>query len=446
MLKFRERFNLARHALSGDVSRIRNAINFSGEIDRFFRGEDSFAVDGAYEQFSRDSLMSNPAQFAAVRVLNETIGSLPIMVYRKTDDGREVDTESNLYEIFHEVPNDEMTCQALKEAGMMSINMAGNAFFLKLKNRSGEIIGLKPIDYTKVIIERDKISKRITYKIENEKFTRDDIFHIPSFSYDGIVGLTPVTQCASTIMLGKQYQDYNKNFYKNAAFTSGVLEFPSILSEDSFNRLKKDFEGSYQGLVNAGKPIILEQGGQFKPLKMTQTDAQFMESRRFQIEEIARIYRVPLTLLQDFGRATWNNMEQQQLFFVMFTILPIVKRWEENIKTQIMTRKQRKSGLYVEFQLNSLLRGDIKTRFETYAIARQWGIMSINDILKLENMNPVENGDQRLQPLNMIPLDKVEEYYTNTISKSNTEPTNTTTDDEEIMDKLYKTLQKRGED
>jgi len=130
----------------------------------------------------------------------------------------------------------------------------------------------------------------------------------------------------------------------------------------------------------------------------------------------------------------------------MFTILPIVKRWEENIKTQIMTRKQRKSGLYVEFQLNSLLRGDIKTRFETYAIARQWGIMSINDILKLENMNPVENGDQRLQPLNMIPLDKVEEYYTNTISKSNTEPTNTTTDDEEIMDKLYKTLQKRGED
>lgn len=389
--------------------------NFSEEIRKFLSGEDSLASDSNYEKINADKAMRNTAQFAAVRVLNETIGSLPIQVYKKVDNGREQVNDNNLYEMFHEVPNDEMTCQALKEVGMMSLNLGGNAFFQKLKNKKGEIIGLYPLDFAKITIQRNENTKKLEYKFEDKILTRNDVFHIPSFSYDGICGLSPLSYCASAILLGNQYQDFSKNFFKNGAFSSGTVEFDGRMSDEAFMRFKQDFANNYKGLINAGKPIILEEGGKFKPLAMSQADSQFMESRRFQVEEIARIYRVPLTLLQDFGRATWNNMEQQQLFFVMFTILPIVKRWEENIKTQIMTKEQRQSGLYVEFQLNNLLRGDIKTRFETYAIARQYGILSINDIRRLENMNDIENGNSYIQPLNMININKADEYYTKNI-------------------------------
>jgi HK97 family phage portal protein len=429
-LKLKQRLQIAKSVIFN---------SWNDEIRKFLAGEDSAAANGGIESLTRDSAMANTAQFAAVRVLNETIGSIPIMTYKKSDNGRETAADSNLYEIFHEVPNSEMTCQSLKEAGMMSLNMAGNAYFLKLKNKYGDVIGIKPIDYAQVIMERDSSTKELIYRIDNEPYTRKDIFHIPAFSYDGICGLSPVAQCASAILLGSQYQDYNKNFFKNGAFTSGVLEFPNKLGDTAFDRLKEDFAKSYQGLVNAGKPIILEEGGKFNPLKMSQADAQFMEARRFQLEEVARIYRVPLTLLQDFGRATWNNMEQQQLFFVMFTILPWAKRWEENIKTQIMTPKQRKEGLYCEFQLNNLLRGDAKTRAELYASGRQNSWMSVNDIRRLENMNTVEGGDEYIQPLNFINIGQADDYYASQIDKNATE------EKKKLVEDMYNLITRKEE-
>jgi HK97 family phage portal protein len=421
--------------------------SWSDEIRKFLSGEDSMVSDDTYATISRDTAMRSTAQFSAVRVLNETIGSIPIQVYRKNEKGREQANNNNLYEIFHEVPNDEMTCQALKESGMMSINLGGNAFFQKLKNNRGDIIGLYPIDYSKVTIERNKATKKLEYKVNTDgisnTLTRNDIFHIPAFSYDGICGLSPIAYCASAILLGNQYQEYNKNFFKNGAFTSGTVEFDGRMSDDAFKRFREDFASNYKGLINAGKPIILEEGGKFKPLKMSQADAQFMESRRFQLEEIARIYRVPLTLLQDFGRATWNNMEQQQLFFVMFTILPIVKRWEENIKTQIMTPKQRQEGLYVEFQLNNLLRGDAKTRAELYASGRNAGYFSINDIRRLENMNTIENGDSYMQPLNFINVNLADEYYSKQISKN--EQTKQKDMQNKAIEEIYNLITRREE-
>jgi HK97 family phage portal protein len=382
----------------------------SDEASKFFSGEDSAMTSSPGDpQIDRDYALRSTAVFSATRVSAETIGSVPVQVYKKTKDGREPAEDNNLYDIFHEVPNEEMTCQALKESGMMALNLGGNAFFQKLKNKYGQVVGLTPIDWTRVQIESNKTTKRLTYRVtvdgeEQKTYTRSDIFHIPAFSWDGICGLSPMTYCASAVALGKQYEQYNKNFFKNGAFTSGALQFPTALSDTSFDRIKKDFATSYQGLVNAGKPIILEEGGSFNPLKMSQVDAQFMEAARFQLEEIARVYRVPLSLLQDFGRATWANMEQQQLFFVVYHVLPWVKRWEENIKTQIQTTDQRRQGLYAEFNLNTLLRGDAKTRAELYASARQWGWMSPNDIRRLENMNPIPNGDIYSSPLNMTEL------------------------------------------
>jgi HK97 family phage portal protein len=432
LLNLRTRLKLAGQLLRND---------WNSEIKKFFAGDDSAADDATFNRLNSINTMMSSAQFAAVRVLNETIGSLPIMTYIKTANGREPTTKNNIYQIFHEAPNEELTCQGLKEAGMMSLNLGGNAFFQKIKNKYGDIIGVEHIDYSKVVIERNRITKKLEYKIENKTYTRNDIFHIPAFSYDGVCGLTPLTQCASTILLGVQYEEYNKNFYKNGAFTSGTVEFPNKFSDVAFERFKKDFESNYRGLMNAGKPIILEEGGKFNPMKMTQADTQFMEARRFQLEEVARIYRVPLTLLQDFGRATWNNMEQQQLFFVMFTILPLVKRWEENIKTQIMTPEQRTEGIYVEFQLNNLLRGDAKTRAELYASGRQNGWLSVNDIRRLENLNPIAGGDTYIQPLNYININQADDYYAAHMEKSSG-----SAQTKAIANEIYNILERKGKE
>ncbi len=217
---------------------------------------------------------------------------------------------------------------------------------------------------------------------------------------DGVVGLSPIEYVSSAIRLGLSYERFGINFYKNGANASGVIEYPGALADTAYERLKKDFAKSYQGLANTGKPIILEGGAKFSQLAIKPADAQLIENKKFQLEDIARIYRVPLHLIQNLDRATFSNIEQQSLEFVMYTMLPWFKRWEENINMQLLTPLERKAGFYIEFNINSLLRGDMQSRAMAYAQGRQWGWLSVNDIRKLENMPPIPNGDIYMQPLN----------------------------------------------
>jgi HK97 family phage portal protein len=220
-------------------------------------------------------------------------------------------------------------------------------------------------------------------------------------SFDGIVGLSPISYMSGAINLGINYEKYGNSFFKNGALTSGVLEHPLGMSETAFIRLKEEFAKNYRGLANAGKPIILEEGATYKPISINAADSQLIENKRFQVEDICRIYRVPLHLVQDLSRSTNNNIEHQSLEFVMYTMLPHFKRWEENINGQLLTPQERKAGFFIEFNVSGLLRGDMKTRAESYAMGRQWGWLSVNDIRRLENMAPIKNGDIYLMPMNM---------------------------------------------
>lgn len=379
--------------------------SMSEYVRAFLSGED-ISTGNSIGNIDSDAAMKYTAVFACIRVLSETLAAMPVMVYKKDKNSdRKAVNDIGIYDILHDKPNDEMSPFNFKESCMIALNLGGNSVCEKLINSKGEVIGLYPYRWQQVQIERDKETKKLIYIISNgsEKkvLNRDQVFHVPGLSYDGVIGLSPIEYVNSAVQLGLSYEKFGVNFYKNGANAGGILSFPNQLGDIAYERLKKDFAKNYQGLANTGKPIILEEGGDFKQLTIKPADAQLIENKKFQLEDIARIYRVPLHLIQNLDRATNNNIEHQSLEFVMYTMLPWFNRWEENINMQLLSSQERKAGYYVEFKIDSLLRGDAQSRAQAYATGRQWGWLSVNDIRKLENMNPIPNGDIYLEPLNM---------------------------------------------
>jgi HK97 family phage portal protein len=379
--------------------------DFNEMVQKFLIGEDTYHVPAGHGPISTSAAMKYTAVFACLRVLAETHASVPALLYMKREDGeRESRNDLAVYDILHNKPNDEMSPFNFKEACMMALNLGGNAVCERLVNRRGELVGLYPYQWQQVRIVRDPETQRLKYEISgtgSKVLNRSQVFHIPGPSLDGVIGMSPIEYASSAIRLGQSYEKFGVNLYQNSAMSSGAFKFPHTLSDEGFQRLKKELKENYAGLKNAGVPILLEQGGEFQPFTMKPADAQLIENKKFQIEDIARIYRVPLHLIQNLDRATNNNIEHQSLEFVMYTMLPWFKRWEENINMQLLTQAQRRAGYYVEFKLDGLLRGDAASRARAYALGRQWGWLSVNDIRRLENLPRIENGDIYLQPTNM---------------------------------------------
>lgn len=380
--------------------------SFEEYVQKFISGGDLSDING-HSSIDTKTAMKYSAVFACCRVLGETFASMPAMEYRKKPNGeRETTRDTAAFEILHNAPNEEMAPFSFKEACMMNLNLGGNAVCEKLVNRFGDLVGLYPYKWQMVGIDRDegtgKLIYRVTDGVKQKPLRRDQVFHVPGLSFDGIIGLSPIEYASLAIRLGLSYEKFGVNFYKNGVNSSGAFSFPGELSDEAFQRLHKDLKDNYAGLRNTGTPMLLEGGGKFEQFAMKPADAQLIENKRFQVEDVARMYRVPLHLIGDLTRSTNNNIEHQSLEFVMYTMLPWFKRWEENINMQLLSRDERRAGYYIEFKIDSLLRGDAKSRAEAYAAGRQWGWLSVNDIRKLENMPAIPNGDIYLQPSNMI--------------------------------------------
>ena len=401
------------------VQTFRNSTPYEQWLREFLDGDDVTGTPPGVNVNS-STAMKYSAVFSCVKVLSETYASSPIMLYRKKDDGREKVNDLAVYDILHNRPNEEMSAFSYKEATEASRNLGGNTVSERLVNRRGELLGLYPYPHTVVNIQRNKQTRKLEYVIGDDKesktLNRDQVLHIPGLSFDGVIGLNPITYTARAIALGMSYETFAINLYKNGANSTGAFKHPEALKEEAYHRLKKELKQNYTGLINSGTPMLLEDGLEFTPFTINPVDAQLLESKRFQIEDIARIFRVPLHLLQDLTRATNNNIEHQSLEFIMYTMLPIYKRAEDAMNAQLLTREERQAGYYLEFKMDGLLRGDQQSRYASYAIARQWGIMSINDIRKLENLNPIPGGDTYLQPLNMISVDQAEGYYKDNVT------------------------------
>ncbi|WDU84216.1 phage portal protein [Caloramator sp. Dgby_cultured_2] len=353
--------------------------------------------------------MQASAVYACVRVIAETIASLPLFVFRITKEGKEKAYDHPLYYVLHDLANEEMTSFTFRETMMTHILLWGNAYAEIEYDQIGNVKGLWPLRPDNVFPERNS-KNELQYRVLLPDGTgailpKERVLHIPGLGFNGIIGLSPIAMARETIGLSLAAEEFGARFFGNGARPGGVLEHPGTLSKEAMDKLRDSWNQMHQGLSNQHRIAILEEGMTYKQVGIPPEDAQFLETRKFQIEEIARIFRVPLHLIQNLEHATFSNIEHQSIDFVVHTIRPWIVRWEQAINWKLFGSSTK---FFAEFSVDGLLRGDIKSRYEAYAIARQWGFMSVNEIRALENLNSIPNGDIYLQPLNMVEAGKQE--------------------------------------
>ncbi|GEA17508.1 phage portal protein [Moorella sp. E306M] len=349
--------------------------------------------------------------YSCVRVLAETLASLPLFVYRRrSDGGSDKARDHPVYGLLHDLPNDEMTSLTWREAQMGHLALSGNCYSIITPNRRGQPVDLYPVGWHLVEPVRNQETGKIEYHINDrgkiEVFPAERVFHIPGLGYDGIRGYSPIRMAQEAIGLGLAATEFAARFYAQGMNIGGILEHPGQLSDKAYERLQRDVEKSWSGLKNAWRPIILEEGMKFNRIPMPLTDAQFVETRKLNRDEICGLFRVPPHMIANLERATFSNIEHMSLEFVMYTMLPWVKRWEQTINWKLFTKQEREQGYYAKFNLSGLLRGDAKSRAEALHIMRQDGVINADEWREMEEMNPIEDGSGKVYLINgnMIPV------------------------------------------
>ncbi|WP_436231440.1 phage portal protein [Arcanobacterium phocae] len=338
------------------------------------------------------SAMQMTAVYSCVRILAEAIAGLPLHVYRQSADGAKLKAlDHPLYRLLHDEPNPEMTSFVFRETLMTHLLLWGNAFAQVIRNGRDEVIGLYPLMPNRMTVGRDEAG-RIYYEYQGtwdeptgrfETFTLDarDVLHIPGLGFDGLVGYSPIAMAKNAIGLAQATEDYGASFFANGAAPGGVLEHPGTIKDPA--RVRDSWQSTFGGAKNGNKIAVLEEGMKYTPISVSPEQAQFLETRKFQINEIARIFRIPPHMIGDLEKSSFSNIEQQSLEFVKYTLDPWVIRWEQAI-TKTLLSDHEKPQVYVKFNLEGLLRGDYKSRMDGHTVVRQNGWMSANDIRELE--------------------------------------------------------------
>ena len=361
------------------------------------------------------SAMQMTAVYSCVRILAEAIAGLPLHVYRyNSDGGKEKAIDHSLYLILHDEPNPEMSSFVFRETLMTHLLLWGNAYAQIIRNSKGEVVALYPLMPNKMSVDRDENGQlyyqylrsidEVGGKSETVILKPTDVLHIPGLGFDGLVGYSPIAMAKNAIGLAIATEEYGAKFFANGAAPSGVLEHPGTIKDPQ--RVREAWQSQFGGSQNSGKIAVLEEGMKYTPISISPEQAQFLETRKFQINEIARIFRVPPHMVGDLEKSSFSNIEQQSLEFVKYPLDPWVIRWEQSIMRTLLTPEEKKS-YFVKFNLEGLLRGDYQSRMNGYATARQNGWMSANDIRELENLDriPAEaGGDLYLINGNMLPL------------------------------------------
>ena len=362
------------------------------------------------------SAMQMTAVYSCVRILAEAVAGLPLHVYKYTDSGgKEKALDHPLYRLLHDEPNPEMSSFVFRETLMTHLLLWGNAYAQVIRNGKNEVVALYPLMPNKMTVERDSNGQLYySYYRGSDEAIRDtqntvilkpsDVLHIPGLGFDGLVGYSPIAMAKNAIGMAIACEEYGAKFFANGAAPSGVLEHPGTIKDPS--RVREAWQSQFGGSANSGKVAVLEEGMKYTPISISPEQAQFLETRKFQINEIARIFRVPPHMVGDLEKSSFSNIEQQSLEFVKYTLDPWVIRWEQSLMRSLLSLDE-KVQYFVKFNLEGLLRGDYQSRMNGYAIGRQNGWMSANDIRELENLDRIpaeEGGDLYLINGNMLPL------------------------------------------
>lgn len=341
--------------------------------------------------------------FAAVRLISQSIASLPLHIYKRDGKNKERFPKHPVNSLLHDSPNPEMTAIIFRELLSVHALLWGNAYAYIDRNNAGMPLELLPLLPDRTYAERKKGVLLYFTTVNNTKLMLrpDQVLHIPALSLDGITGKSPITLARESIGLGLAAEGYGSAFFGNNASPGGVLEHPNKLSPEAAANLKDSWNANHAGFGKAHKTAILEEGMKFNPMSLSQKDAEFLETRKFQVTEIARWFNVPPSLIGDLERATFKNTEQQNLSFVMHSLRPWLVRFEQEFNRKLF-KESEKSKLFSEHDVDGLLRGDLKTRYEGWRSAIGAGWMTRNEVRLIENLNPLDGLDEPVIPNNAV--------------------------------------------
>lgn len=370
----------------------RPSTSLSNPAEWLFQGNES--KTGI--QITETTAMQLSAVFAAVRVISETIASLPWDVKTTQNDIVRDAKDHPINKLIHE-PNGMMTDFTLREVCQAHLCLHGNAFIAIKRDASGQAVRLIPVHPDRVQVKVYEEAKFYTID-KKETFDDSEMIHIVGLSFDGVVGKSVIDSARESIGLGLAADQFGASFFGNGANVSAVLTHPGRMSDEAYKRLIRSWTQRNSGLDNSHKTAILEEGMKVEKMSISPQESQFIATRQFSVVDIARFFRIPLAYLGSIeNSSTRANIEEQGIQFQRNTILPWVKRWESELNRKLFMN----SEYYIRFNMEGLLRGDIKSRYEAYTKGRQWGWISANDVRRFENLAPIEGGDAYLQPLNM---------------------------------------------
>jgi len=360
--------------------------------------------------------MQMTAVYSCVRILAEAVAGLPLHLYKyTTSGGKEKALFHPLYFLLHDEPNPEMSSFVFRETLMTHLLLWGNAYAQIIRNGKGEVIALYPLMPNRMRVDRDsKGELYYSYTRYSDEapaingmtvtLRPSDVLHIPGLGFDGLVGYSPIAMAKNAIGLAMATEEYGAKFFANGAAPGGVLEHPGTIKDPQ--KVKESWNMAYQGSSNAHRVAVLEEGMKYQPIGISPEQAQFLETRKFQINEIARIFRIPPHMIGDLEKSSFSNIEQQSLEFVKYTLDPWVIRWEQAISRSLL-RTDEKKLLFAKFNVDGLLRGDYTSRMNGYAIGIQNGFMCPNDARALEDMDLIPDelgGNKFLCNGNMVDL------------------------------------------
>lgn len=368
---------------------------------------------------SKEQAIRISTVWSCARVLSETIASLPICLYSKDEDNKKIKLKSDpLNNLVGEQPSPLYTSFMFFERALVDLSFDGNFCAYIERNAGGLPIGLHPIQFDDVEVYVTPDGRGVYYEvIQNPdtpypitgKVQSINMIHVKGMSFDGVVGKSPIEAAAETLGISISLDKHAGSWFKNGSQLGGILKHPGTLKPETAKRLKESWNSNYSGTLNAGKTAILEEGMDWTARTVPNNQAQFIESREYQVSDICRIFRVPNHLVNDLSRATYSNIEAQQIDFVVHTITPWIKRIESELNAKLIPSKKRGTE-YFKFNLTAILRGDSKSRADYYRTLVNIGVMSPDEVRSFEDMNPMgEESEKVYMQSNMMPLDRLGE-------------------------------------
>jgi HK97 family phage portal protein len=357
---------------------------------------------------SPDNVLSNLATAArCVALRSEILASVPLFLYRRdASGGRERASDLPLYSCLHDISNASQSAFEFRELLIRSLDLYGNFFARIERNARGQVTSLWPISNGDVEVQKLP-NGRLRYKVflgsRNETFLQEEVLHVRGPSRDGVVGQSPISIARGSLSLALQHAATAASFSSNGLRPGGLLSYPQNLDKDQVQQVRDRVNDAVGGPFNSGKLLVVNGGAKYEALSFSPEDSQFLEQRKLANEDVCRVFGVPPTCAGILDRGTFSNVEQEAASLVQNCLGPLCKRVETSLARCLLTDVGRRT-LYIEHELDGLLRGDVKSRFESYRLAREIGVYSSNDIRRKENEPPIPGGDTYSEPVNWAPL------------------------------------------